>query len=171
MGTDRPLGLRVQVVNTGQTPVPACAAYLSVDGKQVDRRPITQLEPGSSDTLTFSYRFPTPGPHVIEVRADIDDDLADDNRLVHVVDVLDRLPVLLIDGRPAPRLLDRAGGFLQLALDPPSAVGPGEGKRGQSPQAQAKGDSPLFPPRAWSRCGWSSPGGSARSRTGTATGR
>jgi hypothetical protein len=142
VGTDRPLGLRVQVVNTGQSPVPACAAYLSVDGKQVDRRPITQLEPGSSETLTFSHRFQTPGPHVLEVRADIDDDLADDNRLVHVVDVLDRLPVLLIDGRPGGRLLDRAGGFLQLALDPPGAVGP-EGKRGQP--SQANGGSPLFP--------------------------
>jgi hypothetical protein len=146
VGTDRPLGLRVQVVNTGQSPVPACAAYFSVDGKQVDRRPITQLEPGSSETLTFSYRFPTPGPHVLEVRADIDDDLADDNRLIHVVHVLDRLPVLLVDGRPGGRLLDRAGGFLQLALDPPS--GNPDGKRGQSPQAQ--GDSPLFPPPAQS---------------------
>ncbi len=132
MGCDRPLGLRVQVVNTGQTPVPACAAYLSVDGKQVDRRPITQLEPGAAETLTFSYRFQTPGPHVIEVRADIDDDLADDNRLIRVVHVLDRLPVLLIDGRPGGRLLDRAGGFLQLALDPPSAVG-SEGEKGTVP--------------------------------------
>jgi hypothetical protein len=146
VGTDRPLGLRVQVVNTGQSPVPACAAYFSVDGKQVDRRPITQLDSGASETLSFSYRFPTPGPHVVEVRADIDDDLADDNRLVHVVYVLDRLPVLLIDGRPGGRLLDRAGGFLQLALDPPNAVSSGDGKRGQSPQA--KGDSPFLPPAA-----------------------
>lgn len=117
IGTDRATPFRARVVNTGQTPVVPCAAYLVVDGKQVDRRAVGQLEPGASETLTFSHRFEKPGSHVIEVKTDLADDLLDDNHRLLAVHVLDRLPVLLVNGRPGPPA-EQATAFVQLALDP-----------------------------------------------------
>jgi hypothetical protein len=118
VGTDRPAPINARVANTGNFPVGAFPAYLVVDGKQVDKRAVGQLDPGSAEVLGFSYRFESPGSHVVEVQADVEDQLPDDNRQTRVLHVTDHLPVLIVNGQPAGRLLDRASGFLQLALDP-----------------------------------------------------
>ena len=109
IGTDRPLPIQALVVNAGQTPVAVFSAYLTIDGRQVGRRPVGPLEPHVSESVGFSYRFDSPGPHVIDVKADVEDDLPDDNHRTFAIHVLDRLPVLVVDGRPAPRLRPRLG--------------------------------------------------------------
>jgi hypothetical protein len=133
VGTDRPLGLRARIANCGQSAIAPTVAYLSVDGKQVDRRPVGQLEPEASETVTFAWRFDAPGPHVVEVRADVQDDLPADNGRAGVVHVLDHLPVLVVNGRPDGRPLERASALVQLALDP------GPANRGAQP-AKSKPD-------------------------------
>jgi hypothetical protein len=120
VGIDRPVQIRAQVLNAGQTPVAASLAQLFLDGKPLDKRPVPQLEPGAAETLGFSHRFATPGPHVLELRVEIEDAIPDDNRRVLAVHVLDRLPVLIVEGRPSGRLLDNASAVVQLALDPES---------------------------------------------------
>lgn len=120
VGTDRPLPIRARVVNTGKTRVSATLAHLLIDAKEVDRLPLRELEPGAAEVLGFFYRFAQAGPHVTEVRIDVEDDQPADNHLSAALHVIDRLPVLVIDGQQNWRLFDRASGFVHLALDPAS---------------------------------------------------
>ena len=142
VGTDRPVAFRARIANGGQTAIAPSSASLSVDGKQADRRPVGRLEPAAAETVTFAWRFDSPGPHVVEVRADAQDDLPADNSRSAVVCVLDRLPVLVVNGRPDSRPLERASAFVQLALEPASAVR----SQGANPNSASFVQTSVLPP-------------------------
>ena len=122
IGTDRPVTIDVQVLNSGSAPAQPTAVELYADDTLIERQPfIKELLPHVTEVMHFTYTFALPGRHVLKAAVVADDDLADDNTLEHVVDVLDRLPVLLVDGgAPNERPLARPTSFLRLALTPES---------------------------------------------------
>src|SRR5262249_18150321 len=64
--------------------------------------------PGRGEAaVTFRHAFSTPGDYAVQVRLEADD-LGPDDRRSAVVTVKDRIPVLLVNGKPAARVLDRA---------------------------------------------------------------
>jgi uncharacterized membrane protein len=67
--------------------------------------------------VTFTYRFPTPGDYLIQVQVGHDALELDDQRSA-VVRVRNTVPVLLVDGKPANELYDRAAQWLRVALNP-----------------------------------------------------
>ena len=133
IGTDREVGFRVTVVNSGTEAVTPREVRLRVEGKDLVNRSVGQLEPGTSHTLTFRHRFESAG--ALEVTATVlaDDDLPADDSATAVVHVVKSLKVLVVDGNPdAPVRLDRASSYLALALRPETQKGilpPGNGKR------------------------------------------
>lgn len=78
---------------------------------------LLDVKAGERATLTFGYKFTKPGTYAIQVRLDNDDLEPDDLRSV-VVPVKDTIPVLLVNGKPAPDRFDQATEFLRLALNP-----------------------------------------------------
>lgn len=68
-------------------------------------------------TVTFKHTFTTPGDYVVQVRLENDALELDDSRSL-VVTVKDTVPVLLVNGKPAPEPLDQATHFLRAALNP-----------------------------------------------------
>jgi len=72
----------------------------------------------SAETVRFEHRFLDPGPHEVTARVLVDDGLPLDNRAARVVPVVDRLPVLIVEGEPSPRPLDGAASFIEIALAP-----------------------------------------------------
>jgi hypothetical protein len=120
LGIGRPAKISVRVENTGDQPVAATALQLKIANAPASQQRVESLEPGEAEAIEFDGTFVTPGTVVCTARLLIDDDLADDNTVAHVAYVVDRLPVLLVNGGPARRLLDQASGFIQLALDPDS---------------------------------------------------
>ena len=67
--------------------------------------------------VPFTYRFPTPGDYLIQVQVS-HDALELDDRRAAVVRVRNTVPVLLVDGKPASELFDRASQWLRVALNP-----------------------------------------------------
>lgn len=78
--------------------------------------PIT-IPKGGETTLSFHYRFTDPGDYAVQVRLE-DDALDVDNARSVVITVADRIPFLLVNGRPAARPVDRATECLNTSLSP-----------------------------------------------------
>ncbi|GMU22644.1 MAG: hypothetical protein AMXMBFR13_27290 [Phycisphaerae bacterium] len=89
---------------------------LFVENRKVARRPIT-LPLNQESVVTFEHRFNTPGEHAITARTEPDLFDRDDARSM-VATVHERIPVLMIDGRPAMEPFESATGFLRVALWP-----------------------------------------------------
>ena len=119
VGTDRELKIDVKVESTGTEPAEPERIELLVDGEKVAENDIDRILPNAAETVHFKYRFDHPGRHVVAARVVCDDDLPDDNLEQRVVEVLDVLPVLIVDGRPSARPLEGAAEFIDIALAPP----------------------------------------------------
>jgi hypothetical protein len=78
-----------------------------------------KLEPlaRGANAVAFSYKFPTPGDYVVQVRVEPDALDVDDTRSF-VVAVRKDVPVMLVNGKPAVEAFDRGTEWLRLALNP-----------------------------------------------------
>lgn len=99
------------------------AVSLVINGRPADKTTV-RLNPGGKASVTFPWRFDTPGDHVIEVRL-APDGLDIDNHRYRVVPVRQRLRVLCVDGRPSADPYRSATGYLVAALAP---LGPQGGR-------------------------------------------
>jgi hypothetical protein len=119
IGTDRPVKIDAKISNSGTLPLQPSGMEILVDGIMVTRETLVkEIPPGAAETIRFEYRFETPGRHVVTARIIGDDDLPTDNSNDRVVDVQDRLSVLLVDGAPAERFFQGAAAFARVALMP-----------------------------------------------------
>ena len=84
--------------------------------REIDTRRVL-ARAGQQTPVAFAYRFPEPGDYVLRVEAPRDALAVDDARTA-IVRVRDEVPVLIVNGKPAPELFDRAGELLRIALDP-----------------------------------------------------
>jgi hypothetical protein len=128
----RPLKVRTGLVMSGQTTYqPPYRIRLEADGKDAGalKLPAGTTLPNGKVPLVFSHSFAAPGAHLLSVLVEPDapaqpghqeprrDLLPGDNRQDLAVEVVDHLPVLLVDGDSG---LSPAGGtwFLRKALTP-----------------------------------------------------
>jgi len=130
---DAGFGLNVQVAgaagelycrlrNTGRRNVHGrLTLYLA--GTRADARAVS-LAPGAELTTTFTHLFTAPGVLGGAVRLE-SDELDADNARYFTADVLDRLPVLLVNGTPSSVPYLNETFFAELALSAP----PGSGRR------------------------------------------
>jgi hypothetical protein len=118
VGTDRPVRIDVTLSNTGDASVPPLSVELTVDGASVARQDCGEMVAGAAETVRFDHRFLEAGPHIVAARVLSEDEMPGDNVATRVLPVIDKLPVLLIDGDPSSRPLDGAAAFLEIALTP-----------------------------------------------------
>jgi hypothetical protein len=78
---------------------------------------VRRLKRGQPTPVPFQYKFPEPGDYLVQVQAAHDSLQPDDLRSA-VVTVKDTVPVLLVNGKPAPLIYDRATEWLRNALNP-----------------------------------------------------
>lgn len=77
---------------------------------------LVDLQPGQN-SVTFPYRFRTPGDYAVQVRLENDALDLDDTRTV-MITVKDNVPVMLVNGKPAAEVYDQATEWLRDALNP-----------------------------------------------------
>ncbi|MDR2849616.1 MAG: BatA domain-containing protein [Verrucomicrobiota bacterium] len=118
VGTDRDVRVDVTLANTGREAVTPAHVALTAGGKEKLDRSVGQMEPGAERVVSFLHRFDTPGAQVVEARVAADDELASDDTMRRVIQVMRTLKVLVADDGRAVRLFDRAGGYVALALMP-----------------------------------------------------
>ena len=119
IGTDREVRIEVQVTNTGSAAVKPTSVQLTIDGESLTVRGVGEIQPNAAETVRFDHVFSRPGRHVVTAKVVCEgDELAVDDVSDRVVDVMEKLPVLIIDGAPSERALDGAAAFIELALAP-----------------------------------------------------
>jgi hypothetical protein len=117
----------VLVRNTGKQPVQNLTVTLQIDGRpDRDSKPLPRLNPGETQAVILTGLLQRTGRQVITATVS-DDDMGADNRYDQVIEVFDRVGILVVDG--APNELDpkrAASFFLQHALNPRAGdEGPG----------------------------------------------
>ena len=117
-GVDRDIPIEVTLRNSGRELITPGAVELREGERLLGAVTPVSLEAGASVTVKLTPRFATTGLHALSVRLTVQDDIEADNEAAFVVPVAGSLDVLLSDGSPAPRLLDREAGFATLALAP-----------------------------------------------------
>lgn len=121
VGTDREVQVHVKVENRGTEVLRERTVKLLIDGKEVESAQVDELPPRAVETVRFEHRFEAAGRHIVTAKLAESDDLAGDDTADRVVDVLDALRVLIVDGAPSTRALEGAGEFAEIALAPPHA--------------------------------------------------
>ncbi len=115
-----PSRFNVTVANDG-TQVLRGAMVDVFRGPQLARRlTLSAIEPGRTETLSFSLSFDHAGQYQVRVSLDAGatDVLEPDNHRYLSVEARDDVPVLVVDGRPGLTRLEGAAGYLATALAP-----------------------------------------------------
>ncbi|HEY2589871.1 MAG TPA: BatA domain-containing protein [Tepidisphaeraceae bacterium] len=120
LGISRPAQITATITNTGSRPMSATAARLIINGKVLDTKPVAPLAPKTSATIRFDLDsgVTQPGSNWVKVAIDAVDSLQADNEAVAAVNVLQRLPVLVIDGQLSEAGTFKSSRFLQAAMQP-----------------------------------------------------
>lgn len=116
IGTDRPVTFSVAITASGTEAAAPGDVTFTVDGKPLATAPAGQILPGATRTLSFPVAFTNVGPHLVVASLAKPDDLMSDNVVTQVVDVIDTLDVLLVNGHPGAKGFDRPTAFLEAAL-------------------------------------------------------
>jgi hypothetical protein len=125
IGADREVRIDVVVANNGFEAATAQALRLTAGDRTYTDNSIGQLQPGESRTVSFRHRFTRAGTQPVTAALDVTDEMPSDNTTTRIAAVRDSLRVLVVEGGRAPRLAERPGAFLALALAPsPSLLGP-----------------------------------------------
>ncbi len=119
-----PVRLVATVTNFGESTIASLALELRKDGEIVRREPVGALAPGRSQVVLSSVEFSRAGSHRIEARlVSLDGDaLAEDDARFFSIQVHEKVPVLLVDGRPGPTRLTGQAGFIATALSPETSA-------------------------------------------------
>lgn len=111
-----PTMVHARIRNFGQAAQKDYPVELYIDEQRRERRWV-DIPPGGEVDVTFLADFREIGQHAIEVRLPADS-LPTDNARHHVVDVRDKVPVLLISGDAVARGSIDATGYMGTALAP-----------------------------------------------------
>ncbi|WP_417738212.1 BatA domain-containing protein [Rosistilla oblonga] len=117
LGVAQQLKVRVRVKNYGVSDVPEARLQFIVDDRLVG---VTELAVAGDATAQalFVHKFDAAGSHVLKFDVDAGDDLKTDNQYLAVVDVIDSIEVLMIDGDPSRKPMESETDFLAVALTP-----------------------------------------------------
>lgn len=131
--------LEVEVRNDGPGTARDVQLALREDGAGRPGLQLAEIPPGESVVRRFDVRFTAPGGHVVEARLPADRLPADDVRSC-VVEVVDRVEVLLVADEAAGTGPDSDAFFVATALAPGAAATTGLRPRAITPAALAATD-------------------------------
>ncbi len=113
---DDPLALTAEVQNLGDEPSTASRVEWLVDGKAVEESRLAALRPHASARVAAKLRFEKPGVKNVTCRIDRADQVPLDQENSLVVEVADRLPVLLVQSPRSAGEAVTAGELFSAAL-------------------------------------------------------
>ena len=121
VGVKESVRLRAEIRNTGTVKSKACRLAWKVKNKIKGHSGVAELEPGESTEIFWSTKFKTAGPIAVEgfLEQKQPDDLPEDSIAVKVVEVVDQIPILIVDNQSlsgSADLKSQQVTFLTLAL-------------------------------------------------------
>ena len=101
VGVKESIRLSAEIFNTGTVDTKLCRVAWKIGDKTLGHSEVSELEPGQSTEVYWSTRFKKVGPVAIEahLQQTSADDLPEDSVAKRVLDVVDRIPILIIDNQ------------------------------------------------------------------------
>jgi len=115
-GRGEPLILTASVINRGNVASDSATLAWSQAGQALGVTSLKPLAAGESTAVDFEHIFESPGVYELGCTIDRSDDLVLDNRGHVVVEVVESLPILVVDGSPRADPLETQTGYLLAAL-------------------------------------------------------
>ena len=113
---DQPLHFTAHVQNRGKDPSSATLLSWRIDDEQLGVATIAELAPGASTSVSLSHQFAVARLSDVACRLETKDALTADNEAHLLVEVFERLPVLLVEEREPGEPLDKDSAFVLAAL-------------------------------------------------------
>lgn len=96
-GVNEPLNITAQITNRGPSVTEPVLLEWEQDGEALGVSSVESLQPGQSVAIPFEHSINSPGIFRIACRLSQDDQLKTDNVGALVVEVIDRVPVLVVE--------------------------------------------------------------------------
>ena len=116
VGQQQPVALAAQIQNHGGTASVPCSVRWMIGGEEQSRSEIPSLSPGSMHEVLWKHSFSTLGVFSISAEITADDALMADNHETLIVEVVDRIPVLVLESSPAAAEVLQDAFFVQAAM-------------------------------------------------------
>lgn len=110
------LTFTASVQNHSAQPSAATLLTWRVNGRSAGASTVPELAPGASTTLSLSHQFDAVGPFEVTCHLEIDDQLRVDNEGRLLVEIYDRLPILLVEDPASAEPLQNDTPFVLAAL-------------------------------------------------------
>ncbi|HKQ36470.1 MAG TPA: CARDB domain-containing protein, partial [Verrucomicrobiae bacterium] len=110
------LTFNAQVQNRGPNPSPSTLLNWRVNGEPIGVATVSELAPGAGTTVNINYLFSSPGIFRIEGELEGADALVGDNRSMQVVEVFERVPILLVDDAQSADVGESESAFVMAAF-------------------------------------------------------
>lgn len=115
-GPNQPVKLVAIVQNHGPGMSEECLARCRVGEEEVLAVQVPALDAGASHEVLWAYEFERPGTYSLSCQLDAAEPLTTDNSANVVVEVVEQIPFLLVEGSPTTTELQRDAFCIQAAL-------------------------------------------------------
>ncbi|MBI1344875.1 hypothetical protein GC163_01150 [bacterium] len=116
VGVHQPVTVTAIIENVGQSPMPACRLIWQLAEATLCTEQIPALEPQATHSVTCKLQLPDLGVHRLICQLDTTDDLPPDHRETLLIEVVDELPVLIVESARNQVDLQQDALFLLTAL-------------------------------------------------------
>ncbi|HUG20468.1 MAG TPA: CARDB domain-containing protein, partial [Planctomycetaceae bacterium] len=116
VGVDQMLMFSAQIVNHGNSTLTPRSVTWTIGDQMMLQSDVPALEGGATRDVYWRHSFSEPGSYAITCRVDADDELQADNDVTTIIEVVERIPVLLTESRPDLAEMQRDAFFVQAAL-------------------------------------------------------
>lgn len=116
VGVDQTFTLTAQIQNHGRADSSPSSVYWSIGERDEHESHVPSLDGGQVQDVSWKYSFAETGVYALSCRVDAEDELAPDNSATVVVEVVDEVPVVLVENAPELAEMQRDSFFVQAAL-------------------------------------------------------
>jgi len=116
IGVNKSFSLTAQVQNYGRNTTAPCSVTWTIDGAEEHDNQIPNLDGGEVHDVVWKYSFAETGVYALSCSIDSEDELAPDNEATVVVEVVNEVPIVLVESAPDLAEMQRDAFFVQAAL-------------------------------------------------------
>ena len=116
IGVNKSFSLTAQVQNYGRNTSSPCSVTWTIDGAEEHDNQIPNLDGGEVHDVAWKYSFAETGVYALSCVIDSKDELTPDNEATVVVEVVNEVPIVMVEGAPDLSEMQRDAFFVQAAL-------------------------------------------------------
>ncbi|MEQ9409191.1 MAG: BatA domain-containing protein [Fuerstiella sp.] len=116
VGVNQPFTVTARVTNHSTAAIPGGLLHWRIDGSAEHQEPVPEIGGRDSRALMWHHSFARPGVYAVSCEIDVADRLDSDNRGTVVIEVVNQIPVLVVEGSPGRAEMQQDAYFVQAAM-------------------------------------------------------